>query len=161
MSSKFTNSELQGVELKNYRDALKISIIDGVKKIWCVVRQKHLVLQPEEMVRQLWVQFLVEEIGLSTKTMAIEKQVKVLGKNRRFDLLCVNADLSPIVLFEFKAFEEKLTNEVFDQISLYNRALKIPYLIISNGHEHYACKIDFEHEKFSFITEMESIFQLQ
>ena len=57
---------------------------------------------------------------------------------------------------EFKAPSVKITEKVFEQIANYNSIYKIPLLLVSNGIEHYYCRIDFEQEKFTFITELPS-----
>ena len=37
------------------------------------------------------------------------------------------------MLIEFKAETVALTQQVFDQAAIYNRQLKVPYLLVSNG----------------------------
>ena len=47
------------------------------------------------------------------------------------------------MIVEYKAPEiEKITQKVFDQITRYNMVLKVDYLIVSNGLQHYCCRID-------------------
>ena len=46
--------------------------------------------------------------------------------------------------------EIEITQKVFDQITRYNMVLKVDYLIVSNGLQHYCCRIDYEHNSYTF-----------
>jgi len=151
--------ELQGIDLTQWKNNLKFQTYEGEKKIYCEIRRKYLVVQPEEMIRQLWAQELIVNHNISSKLIQVEKQFSVYGKNRRFDLLVFNKEHDPILLFEFKAFNVKLDSGTFEQISLYNQALKIKGLVISNGIHHYGAFIDFEDRKFSFQSNLQDILQ--
>ena len=129
------------------------------KKIYCEIRRKYLVVQPEEMIRQLWTQELILNHKISPKLIQVEKQFSVYGRNRRFDLLVFNPDHKPVLLFEFKAFNVKLDSKTFEQISLYNQALKINGLVISNGIEHFGAIINFVDKSFSFQSNLQDILQ--
>jgi hypothetical protein len=45
------------------------------------------------------------------------------------------------MIVECKSPDIKLDEEVFDQIVTYNMKYKVPYLVVTNGMHHYACKI--------------------
>lgn len=151
--------ELQGIDLPQWKNQLKFQTYEGEKKIYCDIRRKYLVVQPEEMIRQLWVQELIKNRGLSAKLIQVEKQFSVFGRNRRFDLLVFNKNHEPILLFEFKAFNIKLDSSTFEQISLYNQALKINGLVISNGINHFGASINFTDRSFSFHSDLQDILQ--
>ena len=51
------------------------------------------------------------------------------------------------MIVEYKAPEIEITQKVFDQITRYNMVLKVDYLIVSNGLQHYCCRIDYEHKE--------------
>lgn len=151
--------ELANLDLLSMKQFLKFQIIDNEKKIFCEIRRKYLVIQPEEIIRQSWIQLLIKKHEISPKLINVEKQFKVYDKNRRFDLLIYSTDHKPISLFEFKGFQIELDSKVFEQISLYNQALKIPNLIVSNGIKHYGAKIDFENMSFQFQSQLADILQ--
>lgn len=151
--------ELKQVDLTQWKAKLKFQTYEGEKKLFCEIRRKYLVVQPEEMIRQLWIHELIENHHISPKLIQVEKQFSVYGKNRRFDLLVFSPDHIPIVLFEFKAFNIKLDSKTFEQISLYNQALTINGLVISNGINHYAATIDFKNKSFTFQSELQDILQ--
>lgn len=153
------HTELQGVDLAQWKNRLKFQTYEGVKKIYCEIRRKYLVVQPEEMIRQLWAQELINNHKISPKLIQVEKQFSVYGQNRRFDLLVFNKEQIPILLFEFKAFNVKLDARTFQQISLYNQALKINGLVISNGINHYGAIINFIDKSFSFQSNLQDILQ--
>jgi hypothetical protein len=53
---------------------------------------------------------------------------------------------------ECKAPEIALNDEVFDQIVCYNMALKLPYIIVTNGLDHFACKIFHNENRYEFLN---------
>jgi len=60
-------SELQGIDLTQWKNNLKFQTYEGEKKIYCEIRRKYLVVQPEEMIRQLWAQELIVNHKISPK----------------------------------------------------------------------------------------------
>lgn len=65
-----------------------------------------------------------------------------------------NPDGSIFLLVECKAPSIKITQDTFDQIARYNLALRAEHLMVTNGLNHYFCKIDFENEKYVFLKEL-------
>ena len=141
------------------KEFLRFQIENEEKKIFCEIRRKYLVIQPEEIIRQSWIQLLIRKYNISPKLINVEKQFIVYERRRRFDLLIYSKDHNPISLFEFKSYTTSLDAKVFEQISLYNQALKIPNLVISNGIKHYGAMIDFEEKSFTFKSNLEDILQ--
>ncbi len=150
---------IKDIDLKNYQSHLSLKQEEGEKKIRCAVRKKYLVLQPEELIRQSWIQYLIQEQKISPNLMQVEKQIIVLGKRRRFDLLLYNKDHEPFALFEFKGFKVKVDDRTFEQLSHYNLFLKIPKLVISNGIEHFGAIIDFEDQNYKLTQKIADIME--
>ena len=73
---------------------------------------------------------------------------------RRCDTVVYDKALKPRVIVEYKAPSVKITKEVFAQISRYNLILKVDYLIVSNGLQHYCCKMDYTNNTFTFLQEI-------
>ena len=46
------------------------------------------------------------------------------------------------------------TQAVFDQITRYNMVLKVDYLIVSNGMQHYCCRMDYENQSYTFLQDI-------
>lgn len=118
--------------------------------IFDVFRNKYIKLTSEEWVRQNMLMYLINEKGYPKSLIAVEKSLSIGGKNLRFDALVYDNTGSPMVLIEFKAPNVELTQEVFDQVAVYNFRLKVPYLLLSNGLVHHFCKVDFEQYKYLF-----------
>ena len=120
------------------------------------LRKKHLILTPEEWVRQHWIQHLNLSYGYPKSLMKIEGGLKLNTLQKRSDLLIYNTEGEKILLAEFKAPTVKITEKTFQQIANYNTIHKIPLLLVSNGLEHYYCRIDFEQSSFTFLMELPS-----
>jgi hypothetical protein len=86
--------------------------------------------------------------------MRIEGGMAIQGLQRRTDLVVYNNEGHKILLAEFKAPGVKINQKTFEQISNYNSQHKIPLLLVSNGLEHYYCRIDFENNGFVFLEEL-------
>ncbi len=124
----------------------KIYIFDSIRK-------KNIFLSPEEWVRQHFVQFLINEQGYSKSLIAIEKEIKVNNLKKRFDILVFNSKGEHEVIVECKAPTIKITQDTFDQIARYNLVLKAKFLIVTNGLDHYYCKMDFDNKKYIFLKD--------
>ena len=57
----------------------------------------------------------------------------------------------PRMIIEYKAPTIQLQQKTFDQISVYNLLLKVDYLIVSNGLQHYCCKMDYATQHYIFL----------
>lgn len=133
---------------------IKLKDEGGKQYVFDFFRKKYLVNTPEEWVRQNFIHFLVQEKKYPASLIAIEKGLKLNELQKRADAVVYDANGDPIVLIEFKAPSVKITETTFEQISRYNMVFKVPYLIVSNGLNHYCCKIDFDDNSFEFIKEI-------
>jgi hypothetical protein len=124
---------------------------DHVKTIFDELRGKYVALTPEEWVRQHLIRYLIEEKKYPKSLIGVEFPVPVGSMMQRADVVIYHTDGKPILLAECKAPEVGINQKVFDQISVYNLQLNVPYLILTNGMKHYCCKMDFENKKFIFL----------
>ena len=113
-----------------------------------------MVLTPEEWVRQHFVHFLIDEKKYPISLIAIEKQLTVNNLKKRSDILVFNSDGHPEIIVECKAPSIKITQDTFDQIARYNLKLKANFLVVTNGLEHFYCKMDLENETYIFLKEI-------
>ena len=60
----------------------------------------------------------------------------------------------PLIIVEYKAPDVTLTQAVFDQIVRYNMSLHAEYLVVSNGMNHYCCKMDYVNNTYHFIPQI-------
>lgn len=115
------------------------------------LRRKFVALTPEEWVRQHFVNFLLKEKGYPAALIANEVQINLNKQKRRCDSVIYNRDLSPLMIIEYKSPDVVITQEVFDQIVRYNIVLKVKYLIVSNGLNHYCCVMDYNTQTFCYL----------
>lgn len=111
----------------------KVSIFDDLRK-------KFIVLTPEEWVRQNIVKYLINEKEFPAGLISIEAEINVNSLRRRYDGLVYNRNQSPLMLIECKAPSVKITQKVFDQIFAYNTQVIAPYLLVTNGLQHFVLK---------------------
>jgi hypothetical protein len=52
-----------------------------------LIRKKNLLLTPEEWVRQHCINFLNSELGYPKSLINVEKQIKIHGKRKRYDIV--------------------------------------------------------------------------
>jgi len=141
------------LNLLAFRENLKIKEEQGNPMVWDPIRRKYISLLPEELVRQMIILYLLDA-GFSERLIAVEKQIKIGEQFKRYDLLVYRTADEPLILIECKKPDIKLTQNTFDQISMYNLELNIPYLMVSNGHTSYICHIDFHQKKYTFINQL-------
>ena len=104
-------------------------------------------------MRQHFVHYLIEHKGYPAPLLANEIQLKCGDKTLRADSVLYTRELRPQMIIEYKAPHIPITQKVFDQISAYNLLLHVDYLAVSNGLEHYICKMDYSGKKYLFLEE--------
>lgn len=130
----------------------KISSKDGKPTIFDLLRRCYVALTPEEWVRQHFIHFLIEHCNYPATLMGNEVGLTLNGTKKRCDTVVYDRNLKPRIIIEYKAPTVKINKEVFSQIARYNLVLKVDYLIISNGIQHYCCRMDYEKNSFEFIA---------
>ncbi len=123
-------------------------------------RKKYVELTPEEWVRQNFLKYLSKEKNYPEGLIAVEMEIRVGKLKKRCDAVVYSRDARPILIMECKAPKIKITQDTFDQASRYNVSLNVDYLIITNGFEHYCCKINSEKKSLDFIKEVPDYFSL-
>ena len=122
--------------------------------IFDILRRKYVALTPEEWVRQHFIHFLIEHKGYPPVLLANELQLKVGTKQLRADSVLYDKNLHPRMIIEYKAPSIQLSQKVFNQISVYNMLLHVDYLIVSNGLQHYCCKMDYDTQQYHFLADI-------
>jgi len=117
-------------------------------------RKRYVSLTPEEWVRQHFIRFLIEEKGYPAAYLAIEKQLNMNGMKKRCDAILYNDHALPVLIIELKAPTVPITQTTFDQVAVYNAKLKVDFFMISNGIEHYCCKVDTNNSRYEFFPEL-------
>lgn len=144
---KFKELNLPFVSLRHKEES-------GVEKIFDPLRGKWVVLTPEEWVRQHFSAWLRSEYHYPPSLMANEIGISVNGTKKRCDTVVFRREGTPLLIAEYKAPDIQITQSVFDQIVRYNMSLHAEYLVVSNGMEHYCCKMDYRGNTYHFIPEI-------
>tara|TARA_B100001758_G_C18242413_1_gene521305 strand:+ start:329 stop:775 length:447 start_codon:yes stop_codon:yes gene_type:complete len=134
--------------------ALKTKLVDGTTQVFDVVRKKYFKLSPEEWVRQHFIHYLNTEKNYPFGLMKVEKMVKYNNLSTRADIIIYNREGKPYMIVECKSSDTKITQDVFDQISRYNFNLRVKYLVVTNGLQHFCCKLDYQKNKIVFLKDI-------
>lgn len=129
--------------------------------VWDQIRKKYVALTPEEWVRVHFVNYLITDKGYPESLIANESQIKLNGLKKRCDTIVYNNKLTPLAIVEYKAPDVKITQDVFDQIVRYNIVLKVKFLIVSNGMEHYCCRMNYDDLSFDYLPNIPDYAMLQ
>ncbi len=147
-------------DLLRFQSDLQVKKEGNKLYIFDPIRQKYLVQNNEEVVRQLCLCYLENDLGWPIELLAVEKMLVVNERRKRFDILGYDRGGEPALLVECKSPKVPITFSTFEQISSYNIALKVPHLVVTNGISTYCCRIDFKAESFEFLTEVPSFAEL-
>ena len=124
-----------------------IAIFDEFRKIFVT-------LQPEEWVRQHVLHYVHHHKGYPKGRIGVEKQIGINGLIKRFDILIYDDRAKPLILVECKAPEVTITQQSFDQIAQYNQQLNAPYLMVTNGLQHFYCQMNFKERRYDFLKDI-------
>ncbi len=124
---------------------------DGKHYIFDVFRKIPVVLTPEEWVRQHFLMWLVNQLGYPKGLIAVETALKYNQMQKRADAVVYTKTGLPLMLIECKAPHVKITQQTFEQAASYNFAFKTRYLVLTNGLDHYCCRIDLDTQKIIYL----------
>ena len=144
------------LNLPSYEVRTRLNPKTSLQEIWDTQRRRWVKLTPEEWVRQHFVRFLVDEKGFPAALMANEVSLTQNGIKRRCDTLVADATGNPLVIVEYKAPHIEISQNTFDQIVRYNMVLHASYLIVSNGLNHYCCRINYADDSYVFLNDIPS-----
>jgi hypothetical protein len=132
----------------------KLRNLNNRQEIFDPVRHKFVTLTPEEWVRQHLISYLSQIKGYPISIIGVEKQMMLNKMPKRFDLVIFKRNGAPLLLAECKAPGVEITEKAFDQAARYNMLLQAEYFLITNGLEHYPCRIDYENKQYIFIEDV-------
>lgn len=127
---------------------------EGKTKIFDVIRKRFVIVTPEEWVRQNFIQYLIHEKNFPPALMTVEKKVTINNLPQRFDLLVYDRKGKPFLVAEFKSPSVKISQEAFDQAVRYNSRLKVSYVLISNGLQHFICSVDYKTNAVEYLKQI-------
>lgn len=119
---------------------------------WLQIDQDRINKFADATLDPQWIHVDVERAKVDPASLlANEIQLKCGDKVLRADSVLYSRELQPRMIIEYKAPHIPITQKVFDQISVYNLLLHVDFLVVSNGLEHYICKMDYESKKYVFL----------
>jgi hypothetical protein len=143
---------MEGLNLPTYLFNIKS---EGERKfILDVIRRKYVALTPEEWVRQNFIRYLNEEKQYPLSLISIESAFPLYKTSKRFDILVHNRSGKPVAMVECKSPEIKINKDVFEQITRYNLTYKLSILMVTNGLQHFCCRLDHQYNTFEFLNEI-------
>ncbi len=133
--------------------SFRITGEEGSELIFDPIRKKYVRLTPEEWVRQNFVQYLIQKGKYPPGLIEIEVMFKLHKKLiKRIDIRVRDRSGNPVLLVECKSYKVDIDDlKVKDQIGEYNMHFKVPFVIITNGMDHYAFKYDPEKNQYDYL----------
>ena len=133
---------------------LKTKLVEGTTQVFDAVRKKYLVLTPEEWVRQHFIHYLNSKKKYPLGLMGVEQMVKYNEQSTRADIVLYTTEGKANMIVECKAPKVKITQDAFNQIAKYNFKLRVDFLVVTNGMQHFCCAMDYENDKITFLNEV-------
>jgi len=127
---------------------------ENKKYIFDIIRKKYVLLTPEEWVRQNFIRYLLEEKGYIQSLVRVEMFFKLNRLSKRADIALFDRKGKPKVLVECKSPKVAISQAVFEQVARYNLSFKVDFLIVTNGMQHFCCKMDYEKKSYTFLKEI-------
>jgi hypothetical protein len=84
--------------------------------------------------------------------MGVEVMFRLNKLKRRIDILVHDRKGKPVMIIECKEPDVKIDEKVFEQVITYNRDLKVPYIIATNGIVNYACKLREDYSGYDYLN---------
>ena len=132
----------------------KITDDNGQLTLFDVIRKKNIVLTPEEWVRQHFVKYLILQKNYPKTLIKLEGGHKLHGQSKRSDIVVYNKAGEKVLLVECKAPSVQIDQDVFDQVARYNMVHKVKLIAVTNGLQHYYCRVNFDKSSYSFLGEL-------
>jgi len=115
----------------------KLKKRDGKLLIWDRIRKKYIVLQPEEWVRQHFVNYLIEIKNIPVSHISLEQGHQYNSLAKRTDILVYDNELKPLLLVECKASHIEINDDVLFQAVTYQSQIQVKYICLTNGLVHH------------------------
>ncbi len=120
-------------------------------EIFDSLRGRFVLLTPEEWVRQNSIAYLIKHRNIPEGMIQVEGSIQVANLKKRCDILVYDKKYAPVLLIECKETKTLISQKTFDQVCRYNISLKAPYLLVTNGIEHYCLMFDFSNGQYRFL----------
>ena len=133
---------------------LKIKKQEGKDYVFDRLRKQFVRLTPEEFVRQHFVSYLIDYKGYPSGLLSNEITISLGNVRKRCDTVLYDNYLHPLMIIEYKSPSIEINQKTFDQIDRYNMVLQVPWIVVTNGLQHFCCRVDYEKNKCIFEKEI-------
>lgn len=110
----------------------KITIKDGKPHVVCVIRDKEIILKPEEIVRQLYLMKLIKEYGYPKKRIVLEHPINFGREIKSADIVVFDED-RPTVEYIIVEIKKPKLQDGKNQLRSYTNATGAPIAVWTNG----------------------------
>ena len=142
------------VSLTFPESTLKGVLRDGKEFVLDPVRKSFVRLTPEEWVRQNALVFLIEKVKVPPGLIGVETSFTFNGMKRRADIVVFDRSARPLIVVECKSPDVRIDQSVFDQVGRYNREIRAPYVVVTNGETHFCLAVNFREQSYRFLPEL-------
>jgi hypothetical protein len=138
---------LPSFEFSVKRDGDRMLIFDSLRK-------RHVVLTPEEWVRQHFIHYIIRHCKYPRSLIRVEGGLIFNTLQKRSDIVVFDRTGSPWMVIECKAPDLKLSERAVLQATTYNHTLRARYVVVTNGMSHICCEIDWANSQSVVVTDM-------
>jgi len=132
----------------------------GKEEILDPVRKKFVRLTPEEWVRQHFLNFLVKQHDYPASLIHVEASLTYNHLSKRSDIVVYGPHGKPLMAVECKAPTIEISEKAFEQLAMYNFTLRVSYLALTNGMQHYICRMEPETGRYTFLERFPAYHEL-
>ncbi len=154
---KFTKLNLPSFKPKTIEKGEKLYIYD-------LLRKKYVRLFPEEWVRQHLINLFINYLGYPRGLIRLEGTIKhgvVSSSWKRTDLIIFNPkNGTPSMVVECKSAVKSLNYQAISQLSEYNRYIKAPLLLLTNGIQYICYRVNFVDKTYKILEKIPSFNEL-
>lgn len=110
-------------------------------RIFDPVRRRLVALTPEEWVRQNMLAYMLQDLGYPLHLLSVEHSLKWQTRSRRCDIVLFMKNMQAGLIAEIKAPGITISHAVLRQVIRYNQSFRAPFLLLTNGIQHYSMLI--------------------
>jgi hypothetical protein len=132
----------------------KLKTEEDVNYVFDIIRKKWVIVTPEEWIRQHIIHYLIIEMKYPASLISVERGLEMNGLKKRFDVLVYNRNGIPFLLVECKRPDVNLSQQVMEQVAIYNAVFKTKLLWITNGIEERIVKYNNDRSGYVWIDKL-------
>ena len=117
-----------------------------------IIRNKYVVLTPEEWVRQHFINYLITQKKYPKGLISVEINTGNLEVKNRADIIIYDKYGKEWMLIECKASEINLSQDALYQALRYYINITTKYIVLTNGITHFCLKMD--ENQYYFLDEL-------